>query len=204
MPTTASPWTCTWEPPPASWTAPAPLPNNHAQTTTKGLGKVHTGRDPPHFLLVTMKERNVSAQSQLARSGSGCAPPPGRGSAGAGTSIYARANLQEVAALTLDRARECGVVPAHGTVDLLLTMGFRSTSWPGTSVKGQIRGSASAHFGKVQEGSRRMRPPNLQRSLAKAPTRPHMPNRGRCVCVFLCAGLYVADGRSDRQFSFVI
>jgi len=28
---------------------------------------------------------------------------PGRGSDGAGTSVYARANLQEVAALTLDR-----------------------------------------------------------------------------------------------------
>jgi hypothetical protein len=33
-----------------------------------------------------------------------------------GTSIYVRANLQEVAAApTLDRARECGVVPDHGT-----------------------------------------------------------------------------------------
>jgi hypothetical protein len=33
-----------------------------------------------------------------------------------GTSIYVRANLQEVAAaLTLDRARECDVVPDHVT-----------------------------------------------------------------------------------------
>src|SRR5206468_2302588 len=40
-------------------------------------------------------------------------------------------------------------------------MGFRSTSWPGISVKGQIRGSASARFGQVQGGSRRMRPPKF-------------------------------------------
>jgi hypothetical protein len=76
----------------------------------------------PNSSWLTMKEQNASAQSQLARFGSGCAPPPGRGSDGADTSIYARANLQEVAALTLDRARECGVVPDHGTVDLLLTI----------------------------------------------------------------------------------
>jgi hypothetical protein len=38
-------------------------------------------------------------------------------------------------------------------------MGFRSTSWPGISVKDQIRGSASARLGQVQGGSRRMRPP---------------------------------------------
>jgi hypothetical protein len=49
-------------------------------------------------------------------------------------------------------------VPA---VDLLLTMGFRSTSQPGITVKGQIRGSASARLGRVQGGSRRMRPPKF-------------------------------------------
>ena len=32
------------------------------------------------------------------------------------------------------------------TIDLLFTMGFRSASWPGISVKGQIRGSASAQL----------------------------------------------------------
>ena len=47
------------------------------------------------------------------------------------------------------------------TIDLLLTMGIRSTTWPGISVKGQIRGSASARLGQVQGSSRRMRPPRF-------------------------------------------
>ena len=40
-------------------------------------------------------------------------------------------------------------------------MGFRSTSWPGISVKGQIRGSTSARLRAVRDGSRRMRPPRF-------------------------------------------
>jgi hypothetical protein len=51
--------------------------------------------------------------------------------------------------------------PVTGTADLLLTMGFRSASWPGTSAKGEISGSASARLGQVQGGSRRMRPPKF-------------------------------------------
>jgi len=39
--------------------------------------------------------------------------------------------------------------------------GFRSTSWPGISPEGQIRGSASARLGQVQGGSRRMQPPKF-------------------------------------------
>jgi hypothetical protein len=31
-----------------------------------------------------------------------------------------------------------------------------------------------------------------------------MPKRGRFEVVYLCAGLYVTNGRSDRQFSIVI
>jgi hypothetical protein len=50
---------------------------------------------------------------------------------------------------------------AARTAGLLFTMGFRSTSWPGISVKGQIRRSASARLGQVQGGSRRMRPPKF-------------------------------------------
>jgi hypothetical protein len=34
--------------------------------------------------------------------------------------------------------------------------------------------------------------------------RPLMPNRGCCEFVCLCSGLYVTNGRSDRQFSIVI
>ena len=33
---------------------------------------------------------------------------------------------------------------------------------------------------------------------------PNLPKRGRCELVYLCARLYVTDGRSDRQFSIVI
>ena len=47
------------------------------------------------------------------------------------------------------------------TAGLLVTMGFRSASWPGITVKGQIRGSASARLGQVQSGSRRMRTPKI-------------------------------------------
>ena len=47
------------------------------------------------------------------------------------------------------------------TIDLLLTMGFRSASWPGISPEGQIGGSASARLGQAQGGSRRMRPPRF-------------------------------------------
>jgi hypothetical protein len=47
------------------------------------------------------------------------------------------------------------------TPDLLLTIGIRSTSWPGISPEGQIRGPASAQLGQVQEGSRQMRPPRF-------------------------------------------
>ncbi len=32
----------------------------------------------------------------------------------------------------------------------------------------------------------------------------HVPKRGRFELVYLCAGLYVTNGRSDRQFSIVI
>jgi hypothetical protein len=47
------------------------------------------------------------------------------------------------------------------TVELLLTIGIRSAPRPGISPEGQIRGSASAQLGQVQEGSRRMRPPRF-------------------------------------------
>src|SRR5690348_11592924 len=47
------------------------------------------------------------------------------------------------------------------TVDLLLTIRFRSALRPGVSAKGHVRGSASARLGQVQGGSRRMRPPKF-------------------------------------------
>jgi hypothetical protein len=33
---------------------------------------------------------------------------------------------------------------------------------------------------------------------------PDLPNRGRSEVEYLCGGLYVTNGRSDRQFSIVI
>src|SRR5712671_5929098 len=47
------------------------------------------------------------------------------------------------------------------TVDLLLTMGFRSARRPGVTAKGQFRSSTSARLGEVQDGSRQMRPPKF-------------------------------------------
>jgi hypothetical protein len=47
------------------------------------------------------------------------------------------------------------------TVDLLLTMGFRSASWPGISLEGQIRGSSSAQLGQAEGGSSRMQSPRF-------------------------------------------
>ena len=54
-----------------------------------------------------------------------------------------------------------GVPLRNRTVDLLLTIEFRSARRPGISPEGQIRGSASAQLGQVQGGSRRMRPPRF-------------------------------------------
>ena len=51
-------------------------------------------------------------------------------------------------------------IRSWGISDRLLTMGFRS-AFLRVSVKGQIRGSASARLGQVQGGSRRMRPPRF-------------------------------------------
>jgi hypothetical protein len=34
--------------------------------------------------------------------------------------------------------------------------------------------------------------------------RPNLPNSGRCVPVYLCAGLYIPNGGGDRQFSLVV
>jgi hypothetical protein len=42
------------------------------------------------------------------------------------------------------------------------------------------------------------------RAAARAGGRPHMPNSGRCEFVYLCARLYVINGRSDHQFNIVI
>jgi hypothetical protein len=47
------------------------------------------------------------------------------------------------------------------TVDLLLTIGARSASRPGTSAEGQVRRSTSAQLGAVQDGSRQLRPPKF-------------------------------------------
>jgi hypothetical protein len=47
------------------------------------------------------------------------------------------------------------------TVDLLLTIGARSASRPGTSAEGQVRRSTSAQLGAVRDCSRQMRPPKF-------------------------------------------
>src|SRR5258708_8919891 len=38
----------------------------------------------------------------------------------------------------------------------------------------------------------------------RAATDPHMPNRGRCDLVYLCARLYATNGRSDHQFNILV
>ena len=81
------------------------------------------------------------------------------GSRSASRGVLPRRSFESRSKISYDLA---GAPLWNRTVDLLLTMGFRSGR-PDQALrrKARVRGSASARLGQVQGGSRRMRPPKF-------------------------------------------
>ena len=67
------------------------------------------------------------------------------------------------------------------------------TGWPGPVGYGDVR--------LCRPGKLRDHRADIKHSLVDPVQLPHMPNRGRCVAVYLCADMYVANGGDEHQLN---